>query len=152
VAARHGAGVIAMHNPGRFGSAAPLPGDPIEACLEFFDRSLAIARRAGIPEDRIVFDPGIGFGKSAEQNIEIVARTAELAACGLPILIGTSRKGFIGQVTGREAQDRLVGTLAANVVAALHGVAIVRVHDVAQHIDAMKMAAAIRGATSDEVT
>ena len=148
VAARHGAGVIAMHNPGLLGSTKPLPGDPIEACLAFFERSLAIARRAGILEDRIAFDPGIGFGKSAEQNLEIVARTAELTACGFPILIGTSRKGFIGQVTGREAQDRVIGTLVTNVAAALHGAAIVRVHDVAEHVEAMKMAAAVRGAAS----
>ncbi len=148
VAARHGAGVIAMHNPGLLGSTKPLPGDPIEACLAFFERSLAIARRAGILEDRIAFDPGIGFGKSAEQNLEIIARTAELTACGFPIMIGTSRKGFIGQVTGREAQDRVIGTLVTNVAAALHGAAIVRVHDVAEHVDAMKMAAAVRGAAS----
>jgi dihydropteroate synthase len=148
VAARHGAGVIAMHNPGLLGSTRPLPGDPIQACLAFFERSLAIARGAGIPDDRIAFDPGIGFGKSAEQNLEIVARTAELAAFGFPILIGTSRKGFIGQVTGREAQDRVIGTLVTNVAAALHGAAIVRVHNVAEHVEAMKMAAAVRGAAS----
>jgi dihydropteroate synthase len=148
VAARHSAGVIAMHNPGLLGSTKPLPGDPIEACLAFFERSLAIARRAGILEDRIAFDPGIGFGKSAEQNLEIVARTAELTGFGFPILIGTSRKGFIGQVTGREAQDRVIGTLVTNVAAALQGAAIVRVHDVAEHVEAMRMAAAVRAAAS----
>ena len=147
VVARHGAGVIAMHNPGLLGSTKPLPGDPIEACLAFFERSLAIARRAGIAEDRIAFDPGIGFGKSPEQNIEILARTADLVAFGFPILIGTSRKGFIGQVTGRQARERVIGTVVTNVAAALQGAAIVRVHDVAAHIDAVKMAAAIRAAS-----
>ena len=147
VAARHGAGIIAMYNPGLLGSTKPLPGDPIGACLAFFEHSLTIARRAGILEDRIAFDPGIGFGKSPEQNLELIARTSELAAFGFPILIGTSRKGFIGQVTGREARERIIGTVVTNIAAALQGAAIVRVHDVTVHVEAMKMAAAIRAAS-----
>jgi dihydropteroate synthase len=74
VAARHGAGLVVMHNPGLLGSGAPLPGDPVEACLSFFARSLDIARAAGVLEDRIVLDPGLGFGKSPEQNFGLIAR------------------------------------------------------------------------------
>lgn len=147
-AAEHGAGVVAMHNPGLLGSAEPLPGDPVRHCLDFFAGSLAVARRAGIPADRMALDPGFGFGKSPEQNLELLARLPELAAFGLPLLVGTSRKSFIGKVTGRDLGDRLIGTLATNVVAALAGAAIVRVHDVAEHCEALKMAAAIRGAGS----
>jgi dihydropteroate synthase len=149
VAARHGAGVVAMHNPGVLGSTRPLEGDPVEHCFRYFERSLEIARRAGVAEDRIAIDPGFGFGKSMEQNLELLARLSELRALGMPFLAGTSRKSFIGKVTGREMADRLIGTIATNVAAALAGAAIIRVHDVAGHIDAVRMAAAIRGATPE---
>jgi dihydropteroate synthase len=144
LAAACGAGVIVMHNPGLLGSATPLEGDPIEACLVYFERSIAIARQAGVSEDRIVLDPGFGFGKSLEQNLQLLARFGELKRAGFPLLAGTSRKSFIGRVTGRDAQNRLAATLATNVVAALAGAAIIRVHDVAEHVEAMKMVAAIR--------
>ena len=146
VAASWGAGVVAMHNPGLLGSAEPLPGDPIGLCLRYFERSVEIARTAGIPADRIALDPGFGFGKSPEQSLELLARLHELAAAGFPLLVGTSRKSFIGKITGRELPDRLIGTLVTNVAAALAGAAIIRVHDVAEHADAMRMAAAIRAA------
>jgi dihydropteroate synthase len=146
VAARHGAGVVAMHNPGILGSAEPLKGDPVEACLAYFERTLAIARSAGVGADRIVLDPGLGFGKSPQQNLALLKRLPELQALGFPILIGASRKSFIGAVTGRESKDRLVGTLVAGVVAALGGAAVLRVHDVAEHREAMLMTAAIEAA------
>jgi dihydropteroate synthase len=146
VAARHGAGVIAMHNPGVHGSAKPLAGDPVDAVHSSLERSLALARRAGIREDRIVLDPGFGFGKSPEQNLEILKRLRELTALGTPILVGTSRKSFIGRATGRDNPDRLAGTLATSVVAALAGAAILRVHDVAEHVEAMRMVGAILAA------
>jgi dihydropteroate synthase len=146
VAARHGAGVIAMHNPGLLGSSHRLPGDPVQVCLAFFERSLEVARRAGIGEDRLVLDPGFGFGKSVEQNLELIARLPELARLGFPILSGTSRKSFIGKVTGRQVSDRIYGTIVTNVAAALSGAAIVRVHDVPAHVEAMRMVAAIRAA------
>ena len=146
VAARHGAGVVAMHNPGVLGSTKPLDGDPVEHCLTYFSRTIDIARLAGIGEDRLILDPGFGFGKSMEQNLELLARLAELSALGFPIVAGTSRKSFIGKVTGRDLTDRLIGTIATNVAAALAGAAIVRVHDVAEHVEAMRMTAAIRGA------
>jgi dihydropteroate synthase len=147
-AARHGAGLVAMHNPGVLGSTDPIRGDPIRACSRFFERTLAIARHAGVSEDRIVLDPGFGFGKAPEQNLEILARLSELDSLGFPLLVGTSRKSFIGKVTGRESSDRLIGTLVTSVVAALAGAAILRVHDVAAHVEAIQMAAAIRAAGS----
>ena len=97
-------------------------------------------------DDRIVLDPGFGFGKSPEQNLAILARFSELHEAGFPLLAGTSRKSFIGRVTGGEAPDRLIATLATNVIAALAGAAIIRVHDVAEHVEAMTMVAAIRAA------
>ena len=144
IAARSGAGIVVMHNPGVLGSAKPLEADPIEACLAFFARSLDIARSMDVREDRIALDPGFGFGKSVEQNVELLARLPELFVLGLPIVVGASRKSFIGKVTGNEAKERLAGTLAANVAAALFGAAVVRVHDVAPHVEALRMAAAIR--------
>ncbi len=146
VAARFGAGVIAMHNPAILGSAEPLPGDPVAICSDYFEHTLDIARSAGIREDRIVLDPGFGFGKSPEQNFELLHRLPELIALGYPILVGTSRKSFIGKATSRDNPNRLAGTLATSVVAALAGAAIVRVHDVAEHVEAMRMVAAILGA------
>jgi dihydropteroate synthase len=134
-----------MHNPGVLGSSKPLPGDPIEACLAFFTRSIEIARRVGIKNDRIAVDPGFGFGKSPEQNLELIARIGELHDLGFPILIGASRKSFIGKVTGGDAAHRLVGTIITNVLAVAGGAAIVRVHDVAEHVEAMRMVAAVRG-------
>jgi dihydropteroate synthase len=146
VAARHRAGIVAMHNPGVLGSTKPLEGDPVEHCRNYFVRTIEIARRAGIGEDRVALDPGFGFGKSAEQNLELLAGLPKLAELGFPILVGTSRKSFIGKVTGRELPDRLIGTIVTNVAAALAGAAIIRVHDVAEHVEAMRMAAAIRHA------
>lgn len=148
VAARHGAGLIAMHNPGLLGSTKPLEGDPVEAVLAFFARSIEIAREAGVAADRLVLDAGFGFGKSVEQNLELLARFGELGAAGFPLLAGTSRKSFIGKITGRELRERTIGSVVTNVVAAMQGAAIVRVHDVAEHVEAMRMAAAIRGAGS----
>jgi len=147
VVAQYGAGIVVMHNPGIVGSAAPLAGDPVALCAAFFERSLEIAREAGIAEDRIVLDPGFGFGKSPEQNLQLLARLPELVSLGFPMLVGTSRKSFVGAVTGETEPDRRsIGTLVTNVAAALAGAAILRVHDVAEHVEAMIMVAAIRAA------
>lgn len=146
VVASHGAGIVIMHNPGLTGSAQGIQGDPIAACLAFFETSLAIAEKAGIARDRIVLDPGIGFGKSPQQNLALIARLPELLTLGQPMLIGASRKSFIGTLLGRPVGERLAGTLALHVGAALSGAAILRVHDVAEHHDAVRMAAAIAAA------
>jgi dihydropteroate synthase len=150
VVAGHGAGVVIMHNPGLTGSAKGTQGDPVAACLAFFKASLAIAQKAGVAADRIVLDPGIGFGKTPEQNIALIARLPELLTLGQPLLIGASRKSFIGTLTDRPVGERLAGTLALHVAAALSGAAILRVHDVAEHYDAVRLAAAIAAARKRE--
>lgn len=146
IAAAHGAGIIAMHNPGLLGASSGIEGDPVEACLRFFETSLEIAVRAGIQEDRIALDPGIGFGKSLEQNLALIGRLDELMMFGKPLLVGTSRKSFIGKLLDRDVNERLGGTLTTNVIAAMAGAAILRVHDVAEHYDAVRMVAAVQAA------
>jgi len=111
---------------------------------DFFARSLEIAARAGIARDRIVLDPGVGFGKTPEQSIETIARLAELRAFGLPLLIGLSRKRFIDSVSPSKPQQRIGGSIAANVLAVLRGAGIVRVHDVAETVQALRVVAAIQ--------
>ncbi len=141
VAAAHGAPVIVMHN-----REAIDPGlDVVDDMMRWFERSLAIARRGGIADADVVLDPGIGFGKTAEQNLSAIARLPELKALGFPVLMGLSRKSLIGRLTGRErAADRLVGTLAGDCAAILLGADIIRVHDVGPHVEAAKVVDAIR--------
>lgn len=145
-AAAHGAGVIVMHNPGLLGASSGTEGDPVAACLRFFEASLEIAARAGVAEDRIVLDPGFGFGKSLEQNLALLGRLDELMVLGKPLLVGTSRKSFIGKLLDRDVNERLSGTLTTNVIAAMAGAAILRVHDVAEHFDAVRMVTAVQAA------
>ena len=146
VAASHDAGVVMMHNPGLLGAASGTEGDPVAACVGFFEKSLEIAARAGIADDRVVLDPGIGFGKSLEQNLALIGRLGELMVLGKPLLVGTSRKSFIGRLLDRDVNQRLAATLTTNVIAAMAGAAILRVHDVAEHYDAVRMVAAVRAA------
>ncbi|TDI55411.1 MAG: dihydropteroate synthase [Alphaproteobacteria bacterium] len=150
VVAGHGAGLVIMYNRGLTGSSKGTNGDPVAACLTFFEASLAIAEKAGIAADRVVLDPGIGFGKTAQQNIALIARLPELLTFGKPVLIGASRKSFIGTLLDRPVGKRLAGTLALHVAAALSGAAILRVHDVGEHHDAAAMAAAIIAAQMRE--
>jgi dihydropteroate synthase len=142
VAARHDVPLILMHNRTAADPAIEIMAD-IEA---FFARSLEIAAQAGIRADRIILDPGIGFGKTPEQSIETLARFPRLKRFGRPLLIGASRKRFIASVSPSEPQDRLAGSLAANVLAMLGGAAIIRVHDVAETVQALRVAAAIERA------
>jgi dihydropteroate synthase len=133
--------VVIMHN-----RDTADPGIDILADVEaFFARSLDIARQAGIARDRIVLDPGIGFGKVAEQSMEAIARLDRLRAFGLPLLVGASRKRFIDKVSPAPPDARLGGSIAAHVLAVLNGAAIIRAHDVAETVQALKVAAAIRG-------
>lgn len=106
-------------------------------------RSVAVAEVSGVPRDHIVVDPGIGFGKTADQNLEVLGRLAELRSLGLPILLGTSRKSTIGKVLGTEVDDRLEGTAATVALGIGGGVDMVRVHDVAQMARVARMADAI---------
>jgi len=138
--AGHGAGVVIMHNRETVEPAIDIVAD-IEA---FFARSLKLADRAGIARDRIVLDPGIGFGKTAEQSVAVLSRLDRLKALGLPLLVGLSRKRFIASISPSEPDQRLGGSIAGNVLAVLSGAAIVRVHDVAETIQALRVVAAIR--------
>nr|WP_321482770.1 dihydropteroate synthase [uncultured Cohaesibacter sp.] len=116
----------------------------MEQMKRFFDRSIEIALKAGVKHNQIILDPGFGFAKDAAENVEILARLEQLCDWEYPILIGTSRKRFIGSLTGREEpRDRVFGTVASNVIALMKGAAIFRVHDVAAHKDALAVAHAV---------
>ena len=107
-------------------------------------RAMDRAVEAGVPEDRIILDPGIGFAKTAEQSVEVLARLPELLPLGRPLLVGPSRKSFIGTLTGAPPEERLPGTLAAVSAAVLGGATFIRVHDVAASRQAARVAAALR--------
>jgi dihydropteroate synthase len=132
--------VVIMHNRDKADPAIDILAD-IEA---FFRRSLATAERAGIARAQIVLDPGIGFGKTPEQSMAAISHLGRLKSFGLPLLVGASRKRFISAVTPSEPGQRLGGSLAAHLLAVQNGAAIVRVHDVAETVQALRVAAAIR--------
>jgi dihydropteroate synthase len=137
--AQRGVPVIIMHNRDRAD-----PGiDIVKEIAGFFARSLDIAATAGIPDGHIVLDPGIGFGKTPEQSMIALARLDELKRFGLPLLVGASRKRFIAAVSLSEPQERLGGSIAAHLIAAKGGARIIRTHDVAETVQALKVAAAI---------
>ncbi|MBZ9788912.1 dihydropteroate synthase [Rhizobium sp. 3T7] len=142
IAADTGAGLCLMHT-GREREKLP---DVIADQFFFLERSLEIAAAAGVAKDRIVLDPGFGFAKDTDENIELMARFGELHRLGLPLLAGTSRKRFVGAVTGREAADRDGGTAATTVLLRLAGAVIFRVHDVAINRDALAIADAMLAA------
>ena len=142
VVAERGVPVIIMHNR----DAADPAIDIVADVTSFFERSLEIAERAGIARERIVLDPGIGFGKTPGQSITCIGRLAAFRKFGLPLLVGASRKRFIHTITPSEPMERLGGSIAAHLVAVENGAAIVRVHDVAPMIQALAVAAAIRQA------
>ena len=141
VVARYRAPVIVMHNR----ESADPHLDIMAEMAAFFERSLAIAERAGIARDRIVLDPGIGFGKTPEQSMICIARLAELKRFGQPLLVGASRKRFINAVFPSAPDQRIGGSIAAHLMSVAHGAAIVRVHDVAETVQALRVAAAIEG-------
>ena len=143
VAAEHGVPVIVMHNREAVDPALDIMAD-VKA---FFARSLDIAARAGIARDRIVLDPGIGFGKTPEQSIAMIARLAELRAFGLPLLIGAFAQALHRlRVALEAASERIGGSIAGNVLAVLGGADIVRVHDVAETVQALRVVAGDPGA------
>jgi dihydropteroate synthase len=116
----------------------PVYGDVVAEVGEFLRERVEAAVAAGVARERILIDPGIGFGKSVEHNLELLARLDELVALGQPVLIGTSRKSFLAKL----GHDRLAGTIASNVIALLRGASVFRVHDVAAVRDALQLAAA----------
>jgi len=138
--AERGAPVIIMHNRD---SADPAI-DIMQDIADFFARSLDIAAKAGISPDKIILDPGIGFGKTPEQSMTALARLGELQSLGFPLLVGASRKRFISTVTPSEPHQRLGGSIAAHLLAAQSGAQIIRAHDVAETVQALRVAAAIR--------
>src|SRR6266849_4634242 len=142
LAAAHAAPVVIMHN-----RAAADPAIDIMADITaFLSRSLEIAARAGIARERVVLDPGIGFGKTPEQSLIAIARLSELKRFGLPLLVGASRKRFIDKVSPAAPDRRLGGSIAAHLLAVAGGAAIIRTHDVAETAQALRVAAAIGSA------
>ena len=137
--AERGVPVIIMHNR----DSADANIDIIAGVTAFFARSLEIAERAGIARDKIVLDPGIGFGKTPEQSIACIARLMEFRRFELPLLVGASRKRFINAVTPSAPDERLGGSIASHLAAVANGASIVRAHDVAETVQALRVAAAI---------
>jgi dihydropteroate synthase len=145
--AERGATVVLMHMLGspRTMQENPAYDDVVADVKSFLAGRVEVAMAAGVAEERIWLDPGIGFGKTAEHNMELLRNIAELRELGRPLVIGTSRKSFLGQVDGSGAHERLGGTIASSVLAAADGVEILRVHDVAEVGQAMAVATAILG-------
>jgi dihydropteroate synthase len=138
-----GAGLVVMHNR----ETVEREIDIVEDMLRFFERSLALAERAGVARAHILIDPGIGFGKSRAQNLRALKATERLkGAFGLPVLIGVSRKRMFGELLGAGVDDRLIGTLAANLAALARGASVFRVHDAAEHRAAFTVFEAIANA------
>jgi dihydropteroate synthase len=139
--------VVLMHMLGspRTMQENPVYDDVVAAVKVFLAERVEAAVAAGIEEERIWLDPGIGFGKTAEHNLELLRRLGELRELGRPLVIGTSRKSFIGRVDGSDADERLGGTIASSVLAAAEGADVLRVHDVAEVGQAMAVAGAILG-------
>jgi dihydropteroate synthase len=139
-----GAAVCLMHMQGEPGTMqdAPRYADVVTEVREFLRRRVAACEAAGIGRARIAVDPGFGFGKSLEHNLALLAGLPAIAADGLPLLVGLSRKRMIGALTGRGDGERLAGSLAAAVVAAQNGARIVRAHDVRETVDALRVVAA----------
>ena len=145
-AARHGAGVVLMHMQGRPETMQADPryaGDVVAEVRAWLRERVDAAKEAGIRSDAVLVDPGIGFGKRLEHNLALLSRLEELVADGVPVLLGASRKSFLGLLTGRDVGDRLAGSLACVARALEAGVAAVRVHDVAASADVLQVLAAI---------
>ena len=144
VVASAGCDVCLMHMQGepRTMQANPSYGDVVDDVKAFLEQRMAAAVDAGVSEERIILDPGIGFGKTVNHNLELISRLDEIAALGKPVLLGTSRKRFIGAVTGADTADRLPGSLASAVLGLERGATIFRVHDVAPTLAALRLTAA----------
>jgi dihydropteroate synthase len=145
--AERGVGVVLMHMPGnpRTMQDDPSYEDVVAEVKGFLSERMEAAVAAGIEEERIWLDPGVGFGKTLEHNLELLRRLCELRDLGRPLVIGTSRKSFIGKVDGSDVEDRIGGTIASSVLAAAEGADVLRVHDVAEMAQAMRLAEAILG-------
>jgi dihydropteroate synthase len=143
-----GADLCLMHmqNPPNQPPSPPRYDDIVAEVKSFLEERMAFAVAHGVPEEKIILDPGFGggsFGKDVAQNLELLRRLSELVALGRPILVGTSRKGFLGELTGRPVNERVAATIATNVIAYGRGARIFRVHDVAPLYDALRVTAAV---------
>ena len=145
--AEHGAAVVLMHKKGvpLTMQENPCYGNLVAELRSWFKSAIGRAAAAGITPEKIILDPGIGFGKGLEDNLEILKSLVEIRWKDYPVLIGLSRKSFIGEITGRCETERLAGTLAANAAAIIWGADIIRVHDVKEHADLVKVLFALRG-------
>lgn len=141
IAASHRCGAILMHNDPALKTRG---GDVIDQIAIFFERSIGIALKNGVSRDRVILDPGIGFGKTQEQNLEVLRRIGELKSLGFPLMLGASNKSVIGNVLTSPVEERLEGTLATTTLAVWQNVEFLRVHDVRANLRAAKMTAAIR--------
>ena len=139
LATANGSALVLMHNQ----DGTEYAGDLMEEVKRFLSVAAARAMAAGVPKERVIVDPGIGFGKTAEQSITVIARLGELRSLGLPLLVGLSRKRFINFVSSSKPSERLGGSIAGNVLAVLAGADIVRVHDVAETAQALRTMDAI---------
>lgn len=146
LAAASGAAVVLMHMQGTPATMqhAPEYGDVVAEITSFFSERIRAATNAGISENALVLDPGIGFGKLQAHNLEILARLSAFAMLNRPLLVGLSRKAFIGRIIGRPVEERAWGTAAAVALAVDRGAHILRVHDVAMMADAVKVASAMK--------
>jgi dihydropteroate synthase len=144
VTAEAGAGCVLMHMLGepRTMQLDPRYDEVVSDVKAFLEERLAYAVSQGIPEDNVWLDPGIGFGKTLEHNLELIARLDEIVAIGRPVVFGASRKSFLGKLTGRQVDERLAGTIATNIIAYERGARVFRVHDVAATADALRVASA----------
>lgn len=140
LAAERGLSLVLGHNQ----EGTHYPGDVVEEVRAGLARAVEAAKAAGVPSERILVDPGIGFGKTAEQSLELLRRLEELRQLGQPILVGPSRKSFLGRLFGQEMPERVWGTAAVVAIAVLKGAAAVRVHDVAQMTAVVRVAEALR--------
>ncbi len=145
LAASSGATCVLMHMLGepRTMQEDPRYDDVVSDVRSFLEERLAFAVGQGVAEERVWLDPGIGFGKTAEHNLELLRRLDEIVAIGRPVVVGTSRKSFLGKITGRGEEGRLAGTVASNVMAFERGAEVFRVHDVAEVGDALRVADAV---------
>jgi dihydropteroate synthase len=141
-----GCAVCLMHMLGdpRTMQDAPRYRDVVAEVRSFLEERVGACFRGGIPAERIVLDPGFGFGKTLAHNLELLRHLGEVSVRGLPVLAGLSRKSMVGAITGRSADERAQGSVALAVVAALNGARILRVHDVAATVDALKVVAAVQ--------
>jgi dihydropteroate synthase len=154
VAAESGCFVVLMHMLGtpRTMQTAPRYADVVDDLKSFFEERIEFATSRGIARDRILVDPGIGFGKTVEHNLELLRRLNEFGSLGCAILVGTSRKSFIGTVLGLPVDDRLEGTAGSAACAVMNGARVIRVHDVKQMTRVVRMVDAVLGRNSTTVT